>query len=120
LYEEYAQGDMSRTDLFDPAVETRIFGWVERSGQRQGADRGREELREWLGAWQRPLLIEADAFIESGDRILVLVRWKGTGKGSGVEMEAEGAHLLTFRDGLAVRFDVYRDREAARQALDRA
>jgi ketosteroid isomerase-like protein len=62
-------------------------------------------------------VIEADEFIASGDHVLVLIRWKGTGKGSGVEMEAEGAHLWAFRDGLAVRFDVYRDRDEARAAL---
>ena len=35
--------------------------------------------------------------IESGDRVLALVRWKGHGKGSGVEMDSRGAHLWTFR-----------------------
>ena len=33
-------------------------------------------------------------------------------------MEASGAHLWTFRAGLVVRFDVYRDREDARAALE--
>jgi ketosteroid isomerase-like protein len=28
------------------------------------------------------------------------------------------AHLWTFRDGLIVRFDVYRDRDDARAALE--
>ena len=32
-------------------------------------------------------------------------------------MEASGAHLWTFRDGLVVHFDVYRDRDEARTAL---
>jgi len=49
-----------------------------------------------------------------------LVRWNGRGKGSGLEIEATGAHLWTFRDGLAVRFDVYRDREEAGAALEGA
>jgi ketosteroid isomerase-like protein len=74
-------------------------------------------MRGWLGAWERPLTIDAEEVIESGDRILVLIRWKGRGKGSGVEMEAEGAHLWTFRDGLVVKYEVYRDRHEARAAL---
>ena len=58
-------------------------------------------MRDWLGAWERPITIEADEFISSGDRILVLVRWSGRGKESGAEIEGEGAHLWTFRDGLS-------------------
>ena len=74
-------------------------------------------LAGWLSAWERPLVIEVDELIPRGDRILAMVRWRGRGKGSGVKMEAGGAHLWTFRDGLVVRFDVYRDREEARAAL---
>jgi ketosteroid isomerase-like protein len=32
-------------------------------------------------------------------------------------MEASGAHLWTFRDGLVVNYGVYRDRDEARAAL---
>ena len=32
-------------------------------------------------------------------------------------MDASGAHLWTFRDGLVVRFQVFRDRDEARAAL---
>jgi ketosteroid isomerase-like protein len=77
-----------------------------------------EVMRDWLSAWERPLVIEAEEYIQSGDRILALVRWTGRGKGSGAEMEAEGAHLWTFRDGLVTRYEVYRDRDEARAALE--
>jgi ketosteroid isomerase-like protein len=33
-------------------------------------------------------------------------------------MEAPGAHLWTFRDGLVVRYQVFRDRDEARAALE--
>jgi ketosteroid isomerase-like protein len=71
----------------------------------------------WLQPWQRPAVIEADEFIEEGSRIAVLIRWKGRGRQSGTPMESEGAHLWTFRDGKAVRYDVYRDRGQALAAL---
>ena len=77
-------------------------------------------MRDWLGAWERPITIEADEFISSGDRILVLVRWSGRGKESGAQIEGEGAHLWTFRDGLVVHYGVYRDRGEARVALEAA
>jgi ketosteroid isomerase-like protein len=120
LYDDYARGDLSRTDLFDPEiVNSGVGAWPEAPGEVKGIERFSEAMRAWLAAWERPLKVEADDFIQTGNRILVLIRWKGRGKGSGVEMEAEGAHLWTFRDGLAIRFDVYRDRDEAKAALDR-
>jgi ketosteroid isomerase-like protein len=74
-------------------------------------------MRDWLSAWERSLTIEAEELIQSGERILALGRWRGRGKGSGAEMEAIGAHLWTFRDGLVVHYGVYRDRDEARAAL---
>jgi ketosteroid isomerase-like protein len=83
--------------------------------------RGLEELgvvmAGWLQHWQRPAVIEADDFIVQRSRIAVLIRWKGRGRQSGTPMEAEGAHLWSFRAGKAVRYDVYRDREEALAAL---
>ena len=117
LYEEWARGDYTRADIFDPTVEMDTFGMGEPM-RASGLDDLAATLGAWLSAWERPLLIEAEEFIPSGNRILVLVRWSGRGKGSGVEMEAGGAHLWTFRDGLVVRFDVYRDRGEARAALE--
>lgn len=116
LYEEWARGDYSR-DIFDSQVSSRMVGWLELDPEMQGVDQVVAQMREWLSAWEDPLVIEADEFIESGDRILVLIRWRGRGKGSGAEMEAKGAHLWTFRDGRAVGWDVYRDRDEARATL---
>jgi ketosteroid isomerase-like protein len=118
LYEEWARGNFSRQDIWDEDAAMDTFGMGEPM-RASGRDDIAATLADWLSAWELPLRIEADDFIQSGDRILALVRWKGRGKGSGVEMEASGAHLWTFRGGLVSRFDVYRDRDEARAALDR-
>jgi ketosteroid isomerase-like protein len=117
LYEEWAQGDYSRSDIFHPEMEMESIGLAEPMHARN-YEEFVDLMREWLSAWDKPLTIDAEEMIESGDRILVLVRWKGRGKGSGVEMEAGGGHLFTFRDGLIVRYEVYRDRDGARAALE--
>ncbi len=117
LYEEWALGDFSRLDLWDESVVMDTFGMGEPM-RASGRDDVAAALAGWLSAWELPLRVEADQFIESGDRILALVRWKGRGKGSGIVMEASGAHLWTFRDGLVVRFDVYRDRDEAHASLE--
>jgi ketosteroid isomerase-like protein len=117
LYEEWGRGDFVGGEIFDPAVKMDTFGLAEPL-HADGIEEVQSAMRDWLSAWGRPLTIEAEELVESGDRILALVRWRGRGKGSGVEMEASGAHLWAFRDGLAVRFDVYRDRDDARAALE--
>ena len=117
LYSEWARGDYSRSDIFARDMTMETFGMAEplRADSYEGFV---TEMRDWLAAWGRPLTIEAEDLIESGDRVLALVRWKGRGKGSGLEIEAAGAHLWTFREGLVVRYEVYRDRDDARAALD--
>jgi ketosteroid isomerase-like protein len=117
LYDEWARGDYSRSDIFDPEMELEGFGMGDpiEANSYEGFVAA---MRDWLSAWERPLTVEAEEYIESGDRILALVRWRGRGKGSGAEMEASGAHIWTFREGLIVRCAVYRDRDEARAALE--
>ncbi len=117
LYAEWARGDYSRGDIWDPDVEMDTFGMGEPM-RASGRDAVAATLADWLSAWERPLVIELDELVQRGDRILALMRWRGRGRGSGVQMEAPGAHLWTFRDGLIVGFDVYRDRDDARAALE--
>jgi ketosteroid isomerase-like protein len=119
LYDEWARGDFTRTDIFDPEVVNTSVGVFPEGTRRL---RGKEEvlgaMNEWVRTWERPLTIEAEEFVESGDRILVVIRWRGRGKGSGAAMEAGGGHLWTFREGRAIGYDVYRDPEEARVALE--
>ena len=117
LYEDWSDGDYTgHAEFFHPEMTTETFGMGDpiRADSYEGFV---DVMRDWLSAWERPLTIEAEEFIQSGDRILVLVRWKGRGKESGAEMEASGAHLWTFGDGLVVDYGVYRDRDEARTAL---
>jgi ketosteroid isomerase-like protein len=117
LYEEWARGDYSRSDIFDPRMKMETFGMGEpmRADSYEGFV---EAMRGWLSAWERPITIRAEEFIDSGDRVLVLITWIGRGRGSGAQVESSGAHLWTFGDGLVVHYGVYRDRDEARDALE--
>lgn len=118
IYADWGRGDFSRhAELFHPEMKAETFGMGEPiRSESHGAFL--DNMREWLSTWERPLTIEAEDFIQAGDRILVLIHWTGRGKGSGVEIEGRGAHLWTFRDGLVVRHDTYRDRDEAQAALE--
>jgi ketosteroid isomerase-like protein len=117
LYEEWARGDYSESEIFDPEMKMETFGMGEPM-RAETYDEFVEAMRQWLSAWERPITIKAEEFVESGDRILVMITWIGRGRGSGAQIESPGAHLWTFRDGRVVHYGVYRDREQARAALE--
>jgi ketosteroid isomerase-like protein len=112
IYEEWGRGDYSR-EFFASDVASHAHGFVDIEGDREGLENVLEAQREWLRQWERPFKVEAEEYIPAGDAVVVLVRWRGTGRGSGVELEAEGAHVWEIRDGEAARWDVYRDRDEA-------
>jgi ketosteroid isomerase-like protein len=80
---------------------------------------GLATLSEFLDTqpWGRSTRFEPESFRAVGtDRVLVFVRLRGIGTGSGVEVEAPIAHLLTLRDGQVVRLASYIDRRKALEA----
>jgi hypothetical protein len=72
--------------------------------------------REWLGAWE-DYRIEVDEFRELDDeRVLVLNRYRGRGKTSGLELghiPVQAATLLHVRGGKVTKFVGYNDRAYA-------
>ncbi len=67
--------------------------------------------------WGRSLRFEAESINAAGtDRVLVFVRVRGVGSGSGVEIEGRLAHLITIRENRLARTEVYTDRDKALKA----
>jgi ketosteroid isomerase-like protein len=63
------------------------------------------------------LRVEPTEFIEGNGRVLAIVRVTGSGKASGVAIEAKIFHVWTFRDGKATRLEIFGESEQAEQAL---
>lgn len=112
VYEEWGRGDYSR-EFFAPEIVSNARGFVDMDRGQRGRSEVVAAQRAWLQQWERPFRVEADELLEAGDLVVVLIRWRGRGKGSGIEVEAEGAHVWELRDGKAVRWDIYRDRDEA-------
>ena len=79
---------------------------------------GREAVRDYLA----PNLFdeqraEPEEILEQGDRILVVARTKIRGTASGVEIEETNFHVWMVVDELAVRFEIYSDRDQALAAM---
>jgi ketosteroid isomerase-like protein len=114
-FAEWGRGDFTRDEMFDPEAEF-IVGGVEARTYR-----GREGVRQgwfdFLGAWEG-FRAEAREFLEAADAgtYLVLVHLSGRGRESSVPISGEGANLVTLRDGLIVRFELFWGRDEAFEA----
>ena len=71
-----------------------------------------ERLRAWLSSWDG-WRCAAERYVELGDTVLVLTRYSGVAKSSGLSVDQEGAHVWWMRDGKAVRLEVFPDLRAA-------
>jgi uncharacterized protein len=74
----------------------------------QGTRRGRDEVMQAVGGLVEALrysVLEIEDLVESGDRVLVVVRARSEDRGSGVALDARGGHLYDFREGKIVRFE---------------
>lgn len=62
--------------------------------------------------------LQVERFIDpGGDDVIVLARYTGSGRGSGVPVAGEHGYVWTVRDGLAVRFRWF---QSHREALEAA
>jgi len=93
IYADWERGDFSVVDWAHPDIEYSIVGGLESGrwwGVRAMTERSREQLREF-----DHFRIEVDGCREVDDeRVLVLWRFRGRGKASGLEPPGTGAYLL--------------------------
>jgi uncharacterized protein len=73
-------------------------------------------FRDWFEAFEE-FRIEPDGRLEQGDRVLVPMRQRARGMGSGVEVEERFYQLFTLRDGKVFRFEEFSDKAEALRAL---
>jgi ketosteroid isomerase-like protein len=117
VYERWAEGDFrAGGDLWDPAA---VF--IQRPGfPEAGTYLGPEEIsrymRHFLGSWTQ-ITIVAEEIIEAGDSVVVAVRQRGVGTGSGAVTELRYFHVWTFRGPRAVRWENFRERAEALEAV---
>ena len=117
VYEQWSRGNFRPvTDAYGADLE---WGWSEEffdiAGVERGSEGRSEKLISWLSSWEH-WRVEAEEYLRSGDMVVVLARYIGVGKGSGFEVDTDGAHLWTVRDGRATRLVVFSDRERALEA----
>ena len=110
----WERGDFSRADWADPEID-----YLFPDGLLPGSWTGLAELksgfRDWLAVWEGARY-EATALRElDPDSVLVLARYRGRGKTSGLEMEQLGqlASVFHLHGGKVTRLIVYLKAENA-------
>jgi ketosteroid isomerase-like protein len=115
IFKEWERGDFSSADWADSEIEY-VFADGPSPGTWRGLAGMAEVWRDWLGAWE-DVGIEGEEYFElDGERVLVLSRYSGRGKTSGLElgqMGARAATLFHIRSGKVTRFVGYWDRDRA-------
>lgn len=112
----WARGDFrAGSDLLAPDFEWKQRPDAVEPGSHRGASVG-TALREVFGVWEN-YRIEAEEYIDAGDRIVVVGRASGTARGSGLELDQSLFFLWTARNGKLASVELFRDRGDALEAV---
>jgi ketosteroid isomerase-like protein len=118
-YEAFARDDLDgvMADM-DGAIE-----WHQAQGLPHGGFyRGLEEVRRNIfdplhDEWWAEFSAEPDEFVDAGDTVVVLGRYRGVAKRTGRRLDVPYVHVWTLRDGKAVRFRQFLDTQGWNDAL---
>jgi ketosteroid isomerase-like protein len=115
IYAAWDRGDFTHVDWAHPKIEFEIIGGPV-SGSSVGLASMAQRWRGFLGAWT-DFRTQVDEFRElDHERVLVLHRFFGRGRQSGVEVgptQSKGACVFHVRDGRVSRLVLYSRREDA-------
>jgi hypothetical protein len=110
LYEAFDQGDVeSALSRIDPEVvwDLTNHSWPG-DDQYFGHEGVVEVLMEWIGSFE-DYKVEAERFIDAGDKVVVISRETARHKGSELGIDRRQASVYTIREGKATRIDHYLD-----------
>jgi ketosteroid isomerase-like protein len=96
--------------VFDPEVE-----WSPTEGTFHGPEGVVSSLAEWLEPWEEHN-IEAEEFMEVGNKVLAVIHLVGRGAGSGMEIDQRFFQVYAVRDGKIVRMVEFVRRAEALEA----
>jgi uncharacterized protein len=116
IYERFRAGDVEGAlALQDPEVE--VYDRPEAPDPQ--VYRGHQGVLRSLGVSRAAfegLDLVPEEFLDAGDQVVVVFRFQGTGRESGIPVDERLAHLWTIRDGRAVRMTVHSGRDEALSA----
>ena len=118
-YERWNAGELEAwVEAFHPEAEyqSSVAAAVDGSGEYVGHDGIRRFINEYLAGWEY-FRLEPTEYLDAGTRVVVVTRATARGRGSGVQVERELAHVWTFRESRAIRHQSFASRQQALEAV---
>jgi uncharacterized protein len=118
-YEAFNRNDLDAAlAMMDDEIE-----WHQAQGLPHGGFyRGLEEVRRNVfdplhDTWWSEFSADPDEFVDAGDTVVVLGRYRGVAKQTGRRLDVPYVHVWTVRDSKAVRFRQFLDTQGWNDAL---
>jgi ketosteroid isomerase-like protein len=102
-------------ELLEPNVEWHPAKEDPDAGPHYARDGVKKFFQQWLDSFGT-MHLEAEGFLEQGDKVLVLLRYRAVGRSSGAPVEDRVYQVYTLREDRAVRVDEFYDRVEAFEA----
>jgi len=118
-YESFSRGDLTAV-LADmhPEIEWHQAQGLPHGGLHRGVDEVRRNIFEPLDeSWWDGFTADPDEFLEAGDQVVVVGRYRGTAKETRKQLDVPFVHIWTMHDGQAIRFRQYLDTAGWVEAL---
>lgn len=115
LFELFEARDYAHVaELVDPDLVLVRVGdeAADLAGEWRGVNEAWSAIVDYLRAWD-DLRTETERLVDLGDRVLVLAKQIGRGRGSGATVERDVAFVFTVRGAKVVRWEGYWDRAEA-------
>lgn len=120
IYAAFAGGDGPAAFAhMDPTIvwnEAEGFPYADRNPYVGPAAIGEGVFFRLATEWDNFQVIPSD-FLDAGDTVVVLGRYKATYKATGAPLDAQFAHVWRLRDGKAISFQQYTDTAQAARAV---
>ena len=118
-YEAFARGDLDGVVAdMDEAIEWHQAQGLPHGGLYRGLDEVRRAIFDPLDEeWWDEFAADAHEFLEAGDQVVVIGRYRGRAKETGKRLDVPFVHVWTYRGGKAIRFRQFLDTAGWVEAL---
>ena len=118
-YEAFARGDLDGVVAdMHPEIEWHQAQGLPHGGLYRGLDAVRAHVFDPLAAeWWDEFAADPDAFLDAGDEVVVLGRYRGRARHTGKVLDVPYVHVWSYRDGRAWRFRQFLDTAGWNDAL---
>jgi ketosteroid isomerase-like protein len=116
-YAAFGQGEwQSLFNAADPDFELETASRSPNAGTYRGLEEARRFFEDLFTPFEE-IVPEPQKFFDRGERIAVVLKVTIRPKGSTATLENRIGHLWTFRDGKAIRLEIFPEREKALEAI---